>query len=185
MTRPEAATIALFQRGGEHDLVHTEQVAVTVAQVAPGMFSWEKYPEYIDKELVRVALSDARLKKRYVVGSHEQGWMLTPSGVKYAAHANELIGTSGPPAPARRGKADQQTARERTRLLASDAHRKFMANQADAVTDDEADAFFRLNVYVRGQARLRKITRMENEFGDDPELGELVTLLAERSKTRG
>jgi hypothetical protein len=180
MTRPEAATIALFLCGGEQDVAHTEDVAIRAAAVAPGMFSWEKHPEYIDKELVRVALSDARLKKRYVVGSHGKGWMLTPSGAKYARGA-----ASDDSAPStRRGKAGQQVARERARLLSSDAFQKFMSRKGDQITDDEADAFFRLNIYVRGEARLRKIIRIENEFAADPELGDLVTLLAERAKGR-
>lgn len=68
--------------------------------------------------------------------------------------------------------------------MSSDAFQKFMLHEVDQITDDEADAFFRLNVYVRGQARLRKITRIENEFVADPELGDLVTLLAERAKGR-
>jgi hypothetical protein len=180
MTRPEAATIALFLCGGEQDVAHTEDVALRTAEVAPGMFSWEKHPEFIDKELVRVALSDARLKKHYVVGSHDKGWMLTPIGVRYA---HGTASTTSVPS-ARRGKAGQQIARERARLLSSDAHQKFSAGQSDQITDDEADAFFRLNIYVRGEARLRKIIRIENEFAADPELGNLVTLLAERAKGR-
>lgn len=181
MTRPEAATIALYLCGGEQDLAHTEDVAIRAAEIAPGMFSWEKHPQYIDKELVRVALSDARLKKRYVVGSHDKGWMLTPTGVSYAHGA---AGIASAPTTRRRGRADQQFARERARLRSSDAFEKFASGQQGQITDDEADAFFRLNVYVRGQARLRKITRIENEFAADQELGDVVALLAERAKQR-
>lgn len=181
MTRPEAATIALYLCGGDQDVAHTEDVAIRAAEVVPGMFSWEKHPENIDKELVRVALSDARLKKGYVLGSHDKGWMLTPSGIRYAHGA---AGTISAPTTQRRGKAEQQAARERARLTASEAFEKFAAGQQGEITADEADAFFRLNVYVRGQARLRKITRVENEFATDPELGDVVALLADRAKQR-
>lgn len=181
MTRPEAATVALRFCGGDHELVHTEDVAIKAAEVAPGMFSWEKHPDFIDKELVRVALSDARLKKHYVVGSHDKGWMLTPSGIKFSATSAHYDS----PQPAQRGgKAGQQHARERARLISSDAFQKIASDAGADITDDEADAFFRLNLYVRGQARLRKITRIENEFGEDPELGAAVALLAERAKRR-
>jgi len=180
MTRAEAATIALYRCGGDHDAAHTEDVAVEAATVAPGMFAWEKHADFIDKELVRVALSDARLKKRYVVGSHDKGWLLTPSGIKFASSAPGET----PPQTVRGGKAGQQHTRERNRLIGSEAFQKFVSQAASEITDDEADAFFRLNIYVRGQARLRKITRIENEFGTDSELGEAVTQLAQRAKER-
>ncbi len=180
MTRAEAATIALFRCGGASDSAHTEDVAIKAAELAPGMFSWEKHPQYIDKELVRVALSDARLKKHYVIGSHDKGWLLTPMGVNYVTTtANDV--TAG---PVRAGKSAQQHSRERNRLLTSEAYQKFAIGDASEISDDEADAFFRLNIYVRGQARIRKVTRIENEFGTDPELGAAVALLAERAKGR-
>ncbi len=180
MTRAEAATIALYRCGGGIAAAHTEDVAVEAARVAPGMFAWEKHADFIDKELVRVALSDARLKKHYVVGSHEKGWLLTPSGIKFASR----VPGETPPQTVRGGKAGQQHTRERKRLINSEAFQKFASHGADEITNDEADAFFRLNIYIRGQARLRKITRIENEFGSDPELGAAVAQLAQRAKER-
>jgi hypothetical protein len=53
------------------------------------------------------------------------------------------------------------------------------------LTGDEADAFFRINVYVEGQARERKIARIENQFGDDPDLSEAVRAAAAVARGRG
>jgi hypothetical protein len=182
LTRPEAATLALYLSGGAHQSAHTEDVAIRAVEVAPGMFAWEKHPDRIDKELVRVALSDARLKKGYVLGSHDKGWMLTPTGMEYARrNAPSRDGQTG---DARRGKAQQAFGRERARLMSTDAFEKFHAGRLDEVSDDEADAFFRLNIYVRGQARQRKIARIANEFTNDDELGDLVTTLAKRARNR-
>jgi hypothetical protein len=178
LTRPEAATLALYLCGGTEDSAHTEDVAIRAAALAPGMFAWEKHPDRIDKELVRVALSDARLKKGYVLGSHDKGWMLTPAGVQYAQR--NAATDDGQTSEARRGKAQQAFGRERARLMSTDAFSKFRSGRLDAVSDDEADAFFRLNVYIRGQARERKVARIENQFTNDEELGELVTALARR-----
>ena len=59
------------------------------------MFTWQKYADRIDKELVRVALSDARLKKGYVVGSHDKGgWMLTPAGQEFARRNRDRLAHS-------------------------------------------------------------------------------------------
>ncbi len=183
LTRPEAVTLALFALGGAERAVDTEDVAMRVAEIVPGMFAWRKYREQIDKEVVRVALSDARLKKRWVVGSHDKGgWSLTATGQRFARRNEQLLTTA--PQVRERGRDEQQHARERVRLLSSAAYSHWQSGQVEAVSADEADAFFRINVYVAGAARERKIAQVENLFGDDPELGAAVRLLAGRARGR-
>jgi hypothetical protein len=182
LTRPEAATVALYLEGGEDQNVDTEDVALRAAEVAPGMFAWQKHRDRIDKELVRVALSDARLKTGYVIGSHAKGWMLTPQGLDFARR-NANSSADGPVSERRRPD-ERQWQRERARLVTSDAFLRIQTGGADSVTPDETDAFFRLNVYVKGAARERKIARIENRFSGDPELGAAVRLLAARARER-
>lgn len=183
LTRPEAVVLALHSLGGSEQAQDTEDVAVAAGRLVPGMFAWQKYPDQIDKELVRVALSDARLKKKWVVGSHsKEGWMLTPSGLSFAeANAARL---EAQPKTRARGRNEQQQNRERIRLLSTAAFERFRAGQLNALTDEELNAFFRLNPYVREQAREKKITRIQNQFADDPELGELIGTLAECARER-
>jgi hypothetical protein len=182
LTRPEAATLALYAEGGERELVDTEDVAVRAEEVAPGMFSWQKHRDRIDKELVRVALSDARLKAGYTIGSHARGWMLTPKGLEFARRNADRAGERA--ARERRRPEDRQWERERARLLVSEAFLRLQDGAMEGVTPDEADAFFRLNIYVKGAARERKIARIENRFGTDPDLGPAVRLLATRARER-
>jgi hypothetical protein len=183
LTRPEAVTLALHELGGADAAVDTEDVAIRVADIAPGMFAWQKYPDRIDKELVRVALSDARLKKKYVVGSHNKGgWMLTAEGQAFAREST--IRVKQTTIERRQSRDDQHQRRERARMLSSRAFERFTSEGPDAITADEADAFFRLNIYVRGVARDRKIARAENQFADDPDLGSLVKMLAARARER-
>lgn len=182
LTRPGAATIALFQLGGDRAKVDTEDVAIEAGGLAPGLFSWVKYPERIDKELVRRALGDARLKKKWTIGSHLQGWMLTRDGIVFARQNAERVKQQAQEGPQTR---DPELARERVRLLASDAYEHAQRDGVAAVTDEEADAFFRLIAYIRGQARQRKIARLENAFRDDAELGPTIVALAARARTRG
>ena len=56
-------TAALHQLGGGSRAVDTEDVAVRSFELAPYLFAWQKYPEQINLELVRVALSDAKKPK--------------------------------------------------------------------------------------------------------------------------
>lgn len=182
LTRPEAVTLAAYSLGATDRSLDTEDIAMRVAKLVPGMFSWQKaeYKDQIDKELVRVALSDARLKKEYVVGSHDKGgWMLTPQGVRFAERHIKQV--EGGIEQRGRGRDEQQLGRERMRLLSSVAFSQYQeAGRTDAVADEAANAFFRIDVYVQGPARERKVTRIVNNFGDDPELGELVRDLSKR-----
>ncbi len=182
LTRPEAATLALYAEGGERELVDTEDVAVRIEDIAPGMFAWQKYRDRVDKELVRVALSDARLKAGYTIGSHAKGWMLTAKGLEFARKNVDRAGERA--ATERRRPDDRQWERERARLLVSEAFAHLQEYGIERVTIDEADAFFRLNVYVKGAARERKIARIENRFSTDTELGAAVRQLAKRARER-
>lgn len=183
LTRPEAVTLALYALGGADQAADTEDIAIEAGKLVPGMFAWQKYPERIDKEIVRVALSDARLKKDWVVGSHQKGgWMLTATGQDFARKNQARLNEIG--APRQRGRDERQHERERMRMLTSPAYTKVAEGASGTVTADEADAFFRINVYVEGQARERKIARVENQFGDDLELGTVVRTLAARARER-
>jgi len=182
LTRPEAAIVALLHKGGDRSKVDTEDVAVEAGTLAPGLFSWVKYPDRVDKEIVRVALSDAKLKKMWTIGSHAQGWMLTPEGVAFARVNEERVGHQ---AQTGRQTRDPELEKERARMLASEAYAHAKDDGVEAVTDEEADAFFRLIAYIRGQPRQRKIARLENAFREDAELGPLIVALAARARLRG
>ncbi|MGQ0553920.1 MAG: hypothetical protein ACT4PU_11960 [Planctomycetota bacterium] len=50
---------ALYLLGGVDRRVHTEDVALKCWELFPDSFSWSKYPAHPDKDIVRVALTDA------------------------------------------------------------------------------------------------------------------------------
>lgn len=96
----ELVVYALYLLGGDSNLVHTEDIALKCFELFPTSFSWAKYSKYPDKDIVRVALTDAR-KESYgglVEGRSGQkrglsaktqrhpvddGWMLTASGIHW------------------------------------------------------------------------------------------------------
>ena len=69
-------------------------------------------------------------------------------------------------------------------MLASEAYLKFQSGRSDAITPQEAEAFFRLDDYVMGEARNRKVTRIVNTFASDPELGKAVKELTTKIRER-
>lgn len=185
LSNHEIVTLSVYLLGGESRHVDTEEVAVKANALAPGRFTWRKYPDQINIENVRTFLSDAKKSKNgsYLAGSGKDGWILTEKGFDFAQRrAKDLEGIDLSREPLK-PREKQRIRRERVRMLASEAFLKFQSNGVNAVTVQEAEAFFRIDEYVTGQVRERKIIRILNTFGNDPELGQAVKELA--NKIRG
>ena len=62
-------------------------------ELAPGRFTWRKYKDQINLEVVRVYLSDAKKKAKgaYLIGSGNSGWTLSEAGLAFAReHVDEV-----------------------------------------------------------------------------------------------
>lgn len=174
----EIVTLAVYLLGGDSRHVETEDIAVKANELAPRRFAWRKYPDQINLEVIRVYLSDAKKadKGKFLSGSGTDGWMLTEKGLVFAKRAITAmkgVDLSREPLTARER---QWLRNERARLLAEPAYMKLRAGEC--ASRREADAFFRLDEYVTGPSRERKILRVVNSFGDDPDLGGAVKQLA-------
>lgn len=90
--------LALHELGGEADL---ETIAVKAFELFPGEFSWQRFPDYPDKDTVRVHLSDAKkdafgclvkdrdLRQDGAPGSRAKRYSLTQAGVTKAKELRE------------------------------------------------------------------------------------------------
>jgi len=177
LSNQEIVTLAVFLAGGASAPVDTEDAAVKASQLAPGRFGWRKYKDQINIETVRKRLWDARRMAR-LTGSERTGWALTEQGLRFAKTVLPTVSRQ----PSLRGrltlKEKQWLAAERRRLLASEAFQHFRRNGEEGVRLREAEAFFRLDDYIVGDQRERKILRIVNAFGDDSRLGGAVARLA-------
>ena len=186
LSNNEIVTLAIYLLGGKSESVDIEDVAMKASELAPGRFAWRKYPNHINIFTVASALSDARKAKngRYVLGSIQKGWLLTEQGLKFAhANVDDLNQADLARKPQQINERQWQR-KERVRMLADPAFAKFSTGSAGSITLQEAESFFRLNDYVVGKARERKVVRILNTFADDPELGELVKELVKRIEMR-
>lgn len=133
----ELVIYALHLLGGAVERVHTEDIAIKAHELFPDSFSWTKHPGLPDKDIVRVALTDAR-KEKYGsliegrTGQHKgqsvrtnreptpDGWILTEAGVQWVRLQHErleqLAGSSGSPKEHRQ-KLLKQLARIRSHPL--------------------------------------------------------------------
>lgn len=172
----EIVTLAVYLLGGETNAIDTEHVAVKAAELAPGRYNWRHYPEQINIHIIGAFLADAKKAKygSHVSGSINEGWMLTESGAFFAkenAARLKHVDLAG----VRKSDAEKKWQRsERSRLLSSNAAQKFFDGEIESITPSEVATFFRVDEYVTGTVRDRKVTRIVNAFGDDPELGDAV-----------
>lgn len=148
------------------------------AEIAPGRFSWRKYPEQINIEQVRRRLTDAALPRKggHVVGSQKTGWQLTANGLRFCEEVAPTLNADLGRQPM--SKAERNWAnREKARMISSEAIHALNDGGPESVTRRQAESFFKLDDYVRGEAREKKISRIVNAFGRDPELGPAIELL--------
>lgn len=182
LSNHEIVTLAVYLLGGDSAYVDTEDVAVKANEIAPGRFTWRKHRDQINLELIRVYLSEAKKPKRgrYLIGSGNEGWMLTEKGLAFSrSRVRELKAVDLSRRPLTQ-KERQWLRRERGRMLAENAFVKFQSGKIESISQREAEAFFHLDDYVTGNARERKLVRIVNAFGDDPELGAAVKELVKQ-----
>lgn len=165
--------MAVYRLGGAQRAIDTEDAAVEAHKLAPGRFSWKKYPDQINLELIRVYLSDAKIKHDMLLGSGRTGWRLTQKGLKWCKQTAASVTVSESTrtrAQSRSGSIDEQRwRRERSRILATGAWKLWTSGQR-LIPDPDAKEVFRIDSYARGDLLETKLTRLRAMFIDDEEL---------------
>jgi hypothetical protein len=178
-SQTEVVTLATYLLGGAQKAVDTEDIAVEAHRLAPGRFSWKKYPDQINLELIRVYLSDAKKsdKGELLLGSGRTGWRLTQRGLKWAQQAAQNIKhiqTTRTRAQLRSGSIDEQRwRRERSRIQATQAWKMWAQGERD-IPQADAKAIFRIDSYAKGDLLEAKITRVRSLFLEDEEVGPFI-----------
>jgi hypothetical protein len=180
----EVIVLAILNLGGESSYVHTEHIAVEANKIAPGRFRWVHYADQINIHNIKTCLWKSKSSETgyLVIGSDKLGWMLTEKGREMARKLAVELPDIFPAISRQEDKNDKWKNGERSRLISSDAFKKFVQGGAESATKTEVEAFFRLNEYVTGDVREKKIARLLNVFGDDPELGNAVKALSKQLK---
>ncbi len=180
LSNSEIVTVAVYLLGGDRKEVDTEDVAMKVNELAPGRFTWRKYKDQINIEIVRAFLSDAKKEKYgvYLQGTGSIGWLLTDAGLRFAKAGLKRLKVS--PAPVERLSPLERRRRrnEQARILASEAFQKYSAGAKGAVTPRDVSEVFRLNEYIVGDSRRTKIQKLLNVFGEDKEVGDAIHFFA-------
>jgi hypothetical protein len=178
----EIVTLAVFLLGGNLNYVDTEEIAIKSNDIAPGRFAWRKYPNQINIEVIRKRLSDAKKTEKYgfLYGSVRKGWILTEKGLEVANRLYAEIDKHDLTRIPRSKSESLRARKEKEKMIRSDAFQKFIQGNSDKISVVEAESFFRLDDYIRGNARKERITRIINTFGSDLELAGAIEFLVNK-----
>lgn len=181
----EVVVLAVYVLGGDQALVDTEDAAMKASEIAPGRFTWRKYPGQISLEHVRVFLSDAKKPKNgsLLAGDGTKGWRLTPAGVSWATRntGRAAVGSAERQRVDRGLKTRRET--EQVRIRALPAWAKY--STGGDVSLREAEAVFRVSEYVQGSRREQLVDRGRALFTGDEDLGPFVEAMARIVKEKG
>lgn len=177
----EIVTLAVYILGGESKEIDTEDIAMKVNELAPGRFNWRKYHDQINIENVRTFLSDAKKIKNgaYLLGSGKKGWLLTEKGVTFAKQNLKELNNTILTRTSISQEERRWMHREKLRMSTHPVLEKMEYDQ-DVITVQEAESFFRVDDYITGTAREKRIVRILNTFRDDPDIGQAVVILARK-----
>jgi hypothetical protein len=186
----ELVTLAVYLLGGRERFVDTEDVAMKAHELAPGRFSWRKYPEQINLELVRVRLSEAKSAAHgaLIRGSTPRGWTLTVKGLKWASRISVdrvMLQADYRSGRTRGGSVDaQRVDRERARIVGCSAWAKW-PHQASEITPSDAQEVFRIDSYATDDLLVTKIDRLRKSFIGDVAISEFIEHLADLLLVKG
>ena len=185
----DIVVLAVHLLGGDKKAVDTEDIAVKCHELSPGTFSWKKYPNQINLELVRVVLSNTKKHDagELLSGSGREGWRLSPLGIEWiSSHGKYLLRKGVFTVNTNRKNAGSidtvRKKREKVRLIATPAWTSW--NNGELISLRDAKSVFRIDEYATGKMRDIKIVRLRTLFEDDEKLGPFIRE-AEKIATQG
>jgi hypothetical protein len=186
LTHEQIVVLATYLAGGDAQYADTEDVAMATAKIAPGRFSWVKYPDQINIENVRRRLLDATRPESggYVTGSQRKGWLLTESGLAFCKKHEDRFLREGD-RQQRVSRAEQSwVGRERARMLKDKAFEKWASGKIEVVLPVEAERFFRIDDYMNTAERTACISRAAEAFRADETLRAAIEAISKLVRDR-
>ena len=179
---------ALLSLGGDARFLDIEHVAVRAAELAPDRFRWAHFPGQVDLRKARDALcrlAVSRTGGAFVLRGADRDWMLSPEGTALARTRPAILASATPPGSHRTPRQRTLRKRERERLEAEPAMRKYRSGNADAITRREALDCFRIDDFADMTARRARIERLMELIGREDGNGDGRGVSRDRETRRG
>lgn len=186
LTHEQIVVLATYLAGGDAQYADTEDVAMATTKIAPGRFSWVKYPDQINIENVRRRLLDATRPESggHVTGSQRKGWLLTEAGLAFCKeHEHRFFREADH--RQRVSRAEQSwVGRERARMIKEKAFEKWSSGSAADILPVEAERFFRVDDYMNADERAACLSRAAEAFRADETLRVAIEVISKLVRGR-
>ena len=154
----EALLQTMFSIGGLQKNLDTEDIALKAFKISPQSFSWKKYRDYIDLNIVKVNLYLAK-KKFFISGNEKDGWMLTDKGLDIINASKNKSQNGFKLRTLKKDKIEQN--KEISRILDSTIY----INYSEFKTKPsyrQMEEIFNVDSYVIGERRKQRIKKVIN-----------------------
>jgi hypothetical protein len=174
----EVAVVAIYLLGGAQRSIDTEDAALKCHELAPKLFSWQKYKDQINLELVRVGLSDAKKPKNGALlsGSGREGWRLSARGLDWVSNEGRqviAVVSAGITSHSKAGSVDAvRRQRELERLLESDAWSEWSTSGNIGLR--AARTILRSDENTSSKMLQIKVARLRAMFEDDAKITQFL-----------
>lgn len=182
MSRMDLILITLLNLGAFKKSVDTEDIAIKAHELVPDAFSWKKYPNQVNLELVRVTLSDLKKPQNgtLVAGSGREGWRFTDSGFSQARKISRVMPKENlQVAAGSAGSIDTvRQSKDIKRIINSDAYLNWIAG--NYISDESICNLLKMNQYTGSKIVQIKLVRLRSLIDSSPDLEPFVDLLQKR-----
>lgn len=180
LSNDRIVVLAAYMAGGADQLADTEDIAMKANELAPGRFSWRKYKDQINIEAVRKRLYDAAKASKggLISGGEREGWLLTAAGLEFCKEHADVLKNGLSFSLRLSAKEKTWQHRERSRMIAEAAYRKWSDGAISEVSLQEAERFFGVDDYIKGVARKRRVDRAKQVFRGENDLETAILEIA-------
>lgn len=189
LTKPDLAALVVYILGGDHKSVDTEDIAMKVNEVSPGVFVWKKYPEQINLKLIEAFLYDAKKTRcgELLIGTTRKGWRLSPKGIEWITNKGtkliEKLGRNSSVNIEVAGTDPIRIEREKIRLFKTKAWQNW--NDSKDLNLKDIHQLFRVDEYTNDQMLDNKIVRIKSLFQQDNQVTSFLTAAESVIRNRG
>jgi len=178
LSNTDLVVFAVYLLGGERQFVHTEDVAVHTANLAPGRFNWKRHPDQIDMGLIQKSLSMDKANGNSITGSIKGGWMLTDHGLKFVETYRAQLPDLGPAFSRLTDSERRFHPWYKKRIQTHPVYKKVIEGLSEEITVAEAEKFFLLDRGMDARTKAQRVNFYVRSFEYDPAIGPVVSFLA-------
>jgi len=165
----DIVVLSAYILDGARHFVHLEDIAIKAAELSPKRFSWEKYPDRINLETVRLALKhELSAPTCRIIGGIKDGFMLNTKGFKWCLNAKLNL---------THGEIIQRVTGDVKAMKGSAAYRKILKENVRTITINDVHSILKIDNYFNQRMVRERTMALQNAAVLDTQLKEMIDKL--------